>query len=62
MDSDEDLLNYYVAATAQRIELFTCYSLCWNGSDNASANAELFLFAVNTDYAASVLLGTETVH
>lgn len=41
MNPDEDLLNYYVPATAHRIELFTACSLSLklrrNGSDNVSA-------------------------
>lgn len=41
MNPDEDLLNYYVPATAHRIELFTTCSfslkLPRNGSDNVSA-------------------------
>lgn len=41
MNPDKDLLNYYVPATAHRIELFTAGSLSLklrrNGSDNVSA-------------------------
>lgn len=41
MDPDEGLLNYYVPATAQKIELFTSSllsKLYRDASDNASIN------------------------